>query len=186
MQLADTDGVLARQALAGDQYAFEGLLMRYSTPLFNFISRFLGDYDQASDILQQVFIQLHTSLPTLRTDKPLKAWLFQVARNRCLDELRRKHAIHFSELEIVNDDDELSPLAAIPILVLCPKNWQREAICNSASRKLSKHCQSSFAQWCFCATQVNSVSAKLGRPSICQRRLQRPTSNAQSLFCVQR
>ena len=114
IQLADTDAVLARQALAGDQYAFEGLLMRYSTPLFNFISRFLGDYDQASDILQQVFIQLHTSLPTLRTDKPLKAWLFQVARNRCLDELRRKHAIHFSELEIVNDDDELSPLAAIP------------------------------------------------------------------------
>ncbi len=114
IQLVDTDGVLARQALAGDQYAFEGLLMRYSTPLFNFISRFLGDYDQASDILQQVFIQLHTSLPTLRTDKPLKAWLFQVARNRCLDELRRKHAIHFSELEIVNDDDELSPLAAIP------------------------------------------------------------------------
>ena len=114
IQLSDTDGVLARQALAGDQYAFESLVMRYSAPLFNFISRFLGDYDQASDILQQVFIQLHTSLPTLRTDKPLKAWLFQVARNRCLDELRRKHAIHFSELEIVNDDDELSPLAAIP------------------------------------------------------------------------
>src|SRR6266566_383633 len=44
----------------------------------------------------------------------LKAWLFQVARNRCLDELRRRHAIHFSELEAVNDDEELSPLAAIP------------------------------------------------------------------------
>lgn len=114
IQLSDTDGVLAQRALAGDQYAFESLVVRYSTPLFNFISRFLGDYDQASDILQQVFIQLHTSLPTLRTDKPLKAWLFQVARNRCLDELRRKRAIHFSELEIVNDDDELSPLAAIP------------------------------------------------------------------------
>jgi RNA polymerase sigma factor (sigma-70 family) len=112
--LQDSDGILAQQALAGDQYAFENLVVRYSTPLFNFISRFLGDYDQASDILQQVFIQLHTSLPALRTDKPLKAWLFQVARNRCLDELRRKHAIHFSELEIVNDDDELSPLAAIP------------------------------------------------------------------------
>lgn len=109
-----TDGVLAQQTLAGDQYAFESLIQRYSTPLFNFIYRFLGDYDQASDILQNVFIQLHTSLPTLRTDKPLKAWLFQVARNRCLDELRRKHAIHFSELEGVNDEEELSPLAAIP------------------------------------------------------------------------
>src|SRR5438876_5486565 len=109
-----TDGDLAQQTLAGNPYAFEDLVKRYSTPLFNFIYRFLGDYDQACDILQHVFIQLHTSLPTLRTDKPLKAWLFQVARNRCLDELRRRHAIHFSELEAVNDDEELSPLAAIP------------------------------------------------------------------------
>ena len=109
-----TDGVLAQQSLDGDEYAFESLVQRYSTQLFNFIYRFLGDYDQACDILQHVFIQLHTSLPTLRTDKPLKAWLFQVARNRCLDELRRRHAIHFSELEAVNDDEELSPLAAIP------------------------------------------------------------------------
>ena len=109
-----TDGILAQQTLAGDEYSFEALVKRYSTPLFNFIYHFLNDYDQSCDILQHVFIQLHVSLPTLRTDKPLKAWLFQVARNRCLDELRRKRAIHFSELETTNDDDELSPLAAIP------------------------------------------------------------------------
>src|SRR5579859_6719574 len=109
-----TDGVLAQQTLAGDQQAFETLVQRYSTPLFNFICRFLGDYDQACDILQQVFLQLYISLPNLRTGDPLKAWLFQVARNRCLDELRRKRAIHFSELELVNDDEELSALAAIP------------------------------------------------------------------------
>src|SRR6266566_4765023 len=109
-----TDGDLAQQTLAGNPYAFEDLVKRYSTPLFNFIYRFLGDYVQACDILQHVFIQLHGSLNTLRTDKPLKAWLFQVARNRCLDELRRKRVIHFSELESVNDDEELSPLAAIP------------------------------------------------------------------------
>src|SRR5213082_99427 len=109
-----TDGVLAQQSLDGDEYAFESLVQRYSTQMFNFIYRFLGDYDQACDILQHVFIQLHTSLPTLRTDKPLKAWLFQVARNRCLDELRRRHGIHFSELEAVGDEDDLSPLAAMP------------------------------------------------------------------------
>jgi len=108
------DGLLAQQSLAGNQQAFETLVQRYSTPLFNFICRFLGDYDQACDILQQVFLQLYISLPNLRTGDPLKAWLFQVARNRCLDELRRKRAIHFSELEWVNDDDELSPLAAVP------------------------------------------------------------------------
>jgi RNA polymerase sigma factor (sigma-70 family) len=109
-----SDGILAQRSIAGDQRAFEILVQRYSTPLFNFICRFLSDYDQACDILQQVFVQLYISLPNLRTSDPLKAWLFQVARNRCLDELRRKHAIHFSELEPANDDDELSPLATMP------------------------------------------------------------------------
>ncbi len=108
------DGMLAQQALAGDEQAFEVLVHRYSPPLFNFICHFLGDYDQACDISQQVFLQLYISLPTLRIGEPLKAWLFQVARNRCLDELRRKHTVHFSELETTSDEDELSPLAVMP------------------------------------------------------------------------
>ncbi len=109
-----TDGVLAQQTLAGDQEAFAKLVQRYSSPLFSFICRFLNDYDAASDILQQVFTQLYISLPNLRTGEPLKAWLFQVARNRCLDELRRKRVIHFSELQAPGEDEELSPLAIIP------------------------------------------------------------------------
>jgi RNA polymerase sigma factor (sigma-70 family) len=109
-----TDGMLVTQTLAGDQTAFEMLVNRYNTPLFNFICHCLGDYDLSCDILQQVFLQLYISMPTLRTGEPLKAWLFQVARNRCLDELRRKHAIHFSELEASNDDDDLSPLDIMP------------------------------------------------------------------------
>jgi RNA polymerase sigma-70 factor (ECF subfamily) len=109
-----TDGMLAQQTLAGDQEAFEKLVQRYSSPLFNFICRFLNDYDAASDILQQVFTQLYISLPNLRTGEPLKAWLFRVARNRCLDELRRKRVVHFSELQASNEDEDLSPLAIIP------------------------------------------------------------------------
>ncbi len=109
-----TDGVLVQQTLAGNQNAFEMLVRRYNVPLFNFICHCLGDYDLACDVSQQVFLQLYISMPTLRTGEPLKAWLFQVARNRCLDELRRKRAIHFSELEVANDEDDLSPLAIMP------------------------------------------------------------------------
>src|SRR5438132_14321174 len=109
-----TDGMLVQQTLAGDQQAFEMLVRRYNVPLFNFICHCLGDYDLACDVAQQVFLQLYISMPTLRTGEPLKAWLFQVARNRCLDELRRKKAIHFSELEISNGEDDLSPLAIMP------------------------------------------------------------------------
>ena len=53
-----TDGVLAQQTLAGDEEAFAKLVQRYSSSLFNFICRFLNDYDAASDTLQQVFTQL--------------------------------------------------------------------------------------------------------------------------------
>lgn len=109
-----TDGTLVKQTLAGDQRAFETLVRRYHVSLFNFICHFLGDYDLACDVSQQAFLQLYISMPTLRTGEPLKAWLFQVARNRCLDELRRKRAIHFSDLEAVNEEEELSPLAILP------------------------------------------------------------------------
>jgi RNA polymerase sigma factor (sigma-70 family) len=111
---AVSDGTLVTRTLSGDQSAFELLVQRYNSQLFNFICHLLGDYDQACDVSQQVFLQLYISMPTLRTGEPLKAWLFQVARNRCLDELRRKRSIHFSELDASHDDDDLSPLDIMP------------------------------------------------------------------------
>ena len=111
------DGVLAQQALGGDQEAFEVLVHRYSTSLFNFIYHMLGDYDLSCDILQQVFLQLYLSLATLHTSEPLKPWLFQVARNRCLDDIRqrtRRRTVHFSELEITSDEEEMPMLINIP------------------------------------------------------------------------
>ena len=117
-----TDSVLAQRYLAGDQQAFEVLVNRYSGPLFTFIRRFLGgEYDAACDILQQVMLQLYISLPKLRTGEPLKAWLYQVARNRCLDELRRKRAIHFSELEKGTDEEEQSLLETMQDLSPLPE-----------------------------------------------------------------
>ncbi len=111
-----TDAVLAKQVLSGDQEAFELLVRRYNTPLFSFICRFLGDYDLACDVLQQVFLRFYISLPKLGTGEPFKSWLFQVARNCCVDELRRKHryAIHFSQLEMENSEGELTGLSDIP------------------------------------------------------------------------
>jgi RNA polymerase sigma factor (sigma-70 family) len=111
---AVTDGLLAQRVLAGDQEAFETLVQRYSRSLFTFICRFIGDYDAASDILQQVLTQFYLSLPTLHTGEPFKGWLLRVAHNRCLDELRRKQAIHFSAFQAAGGDEDLSPLELLP------------------------------------------------------------------------
>src|SRR5437879_1391513 len=111
------DGVLVGQAQAGDQHAFELLVSRYHCPLVSYIRVLLKDGDQASDVLQHVYLQLYVSLPILLTNVSLRAWLFQVARNRCLDELRkrrRRAEIPFSTLDREDKEEELSPIEAIP------------------------------------------------------------------------
>jgi len=78
---------------------------------------FLKDDEQVYDVLQHVFLQLYVSLPILLRNVSLKAWLLQVARNRCLDELRkgrRRAEIPFSTLEWKRREEELSPVEAIP------------------------------------------------------------------------
>src|SRR6266567_5193326 len=110
------DGLLVGQALAGDQYAFEFLVTRYQLQLAGLIQSFLKDHDQSYDILQQVCLQLYLSLPILFRNGSLKGWLFQVARNRCLDELRkrrRRSEVLFSTLEWKSREEDLSPIEAI-------------------------------------------------------------------------
>jgi RNA polymerase sigma factor (sigma-70 family) len=109
-----SDGQLVIECLHGNERAFEGLYKRYSPALFKCIFNMLRDYDLACDILQQVFLQLYLSLPTLHTGKPLKSWLFQVARNRCLDQLRRKRVVRYSELDAYNEEDESELLTFVP------------------------------------------------------------------------
>ncbi|SRR6266487_1455383 len=115
------DSDLVEQITKGDQEAFETLVRRYTAPLFNFIHRYVKDYEQSHDILQHVFFQLHlhipqlnTNLSTLHTREPIKAWLYQVAWNRCMDELRKKKPILFSDLELGDEEEEWSFLEMIP------------------------------------------------------------------------
>jgi len=106
------DLVLVRQTLAGDEGAFETLVRRYHVQVFHCIRHYLSDYDQAWDVFQQVLLKLSASLPNLCTaGERLGPWLFHVARNCCLDELRRRRMIRFSELERQSDEEEQSPLA---------------------------------------------------------------------------
>lgn len=108
------DSELVQQANAGSQQAFEVLIQRYDAALFRFVYAFLGDYDRACDVWQQVLIQLYLSLPTIQKGRSLKPWLFQVAHNRCIDELRRKYMVHFSDLAYDGEEDDYPVLNAIP------------------------------------------------------------------------
>jgi len=101
-----SDNELAHQALVGNQDAFEVLVRRYERLLFRLIYRYVGEYQEAHDVLQQVWLQLYLSLPKLYPHVHLKPWLFRVAHNRSLDVLRRRRLLTFSEVETGNEEDE--------------------------------------------------------------------------------
>ena len=67
--------------------------------------------------MQQVLLQLYISLPTLNRQTRLNGWLFRVAHNRCIDELRkryRRNEVSFSALEWESTEEELSLVERIP------------------------------------------------------------------------
>ena len=101
----ERDETLIERAFLGDQAAFEGLVCRYRSILLTFIRRHVASDEQGEDIVQSVLLQLYLSLPQLsqhlsyrRSALPLQTWLFRVAINRCIDEARRKHPRHFSQV----------------------------------------------------------------------------------------
>jgi RNA polymerase sigma-70 factor (ECF subfamily) len=82
--------VAARQR---DPAAFEALVRRYQSPLYNFCLRMLGRADDAADVAQETFVQLFTHLGQLDEREPIAPWLFRVARNRCIDVIRRRRTV---------------------------------------------------------------------------------------------
>ena len=83
------DHELVSAVRRGEDNAFEELFSRYRGPIRAYVSGLLADYDRAEDITQEVFI---SALRRLRdTERPIafKPWIYQIAKNACIDELRR-------------------------------------------------------------------------------------------------
>lgn len=74
----------------GDLAAFETLVERYRQPIFSFIQRTLQNLDDSEDLAQQVFVQAWKASGRYRVAARFSTWLFTIARNLCLNELRRR------------------------------------------------------------------------------------------------
>src|SRR5262245_48027569 len=87
---APDDAGLVRAAIAGDTSAFSSLIARYKEPLYRFIRRYVGDADEAYDLVQETFVSCWTALDTFDTARPLLTWLRRIALNKCRDWSRRR------------------------------------------------------------------------------------------------
>jgi RNA polymerase sigma-70 factor (ECF subfamily) len=86
--LAQPDDALVRAAQRGDESAFAQLMSNYELPIFNYVLHSVGNYHQAEDLTQDIFLRALKSLPGFSFRSKFTTWLFAIAKNRILDELR--------------------------------------------------------------------------------------------------
>ena len=101
-----SDEELAQRFVGGERRAYDLLADRYLRPLYNFAFRLLGNAADAEDVTQETLVQLYQHLPALQTDQPIRPWLYRVARNRCLDLLRRRRSTPLSELASPESEED--------------------------------------------------------------------------------
>jgi RNA polymerase sigma-70 factor, ECF subfamily len=89
LSLPQPDYGVLRKAQRGDERAFSIIVRAYQVPVYNYVLRLVGnDRSLAEDLTQEVFLRVYQGLPRFSLRSKFTTWLFQVTKNRVLDELR--------------------------------------------------------------------------------------------------
>jgi RNA polymerase sigma-70 factor (ECF subfamily) len=108
------DREVARRALEGDGRAFALIVRRYQRGIYNLALRMVKDAELARDLAQDVFVRVHLSLRKYDPAYPFSSWIYRVATNLCIDQLRRRKLDTVSlDAPIVPGADE-SPTRDVP------------------------------------------------------------------------
>ena len=86
----DPDAALMMRVKEGDREAFTALVEKYKQAVTNFVARTIGDATEAEDLAQNVFVQVFKSAHRYEVTAKFTTWLFTIARNLCLNEIRRR------------------------------------------------------------------------------------------------
>src|SRR6187399_2394801 len=81
---------LVANAQAGNPEAFEVLFRRYRDRIASYVRASIRDEGRSEDLVQEIFFSAHSSLSALGHPAAFRTWLYQIARNACLDEVRRR------------------------------------------------------------------------------------------------
>ncbi len=107
----DSDALLVERAVAGDQRAYELLVIKYQRRIERLIARMVRDVDLVQDIAQETFIRAWRALHQFRGDAQFYTWLYRIAVNtakKTLLELKRDPVLVEAALQPSSDDDETS------------------------------------------------------------------------------
>lgn len=112
LKAIDSDALLVERAVAGDQKAFELLVIKYQRRIQRLIGRMVRDVDLVEDIAQETFIRAYRALAQFRGEAQFYTWLYRIAVNtakKALMDLKRNPTVSENFFKS-DDDDETSPL----------------------------------------------------------------------------
>lgn len=90
--MEQNDADLVRQTLCGNTAAYNGLVQRYQRQVYNLAYRMLGNAEDAGDLVQDTFLRAYGALASFRQDASFLTWLYKIASNLCIDQLRSRKA----------------------------------------------------------------------------------------------
>lgn len=102
----DPDAALMLRVQRGDRDAFTELVGKYQQPIYNFILRSVRDESEAEDLAQTTFVQVWKSAQRYRVQARFSTWLYTIARNLCLNEIRRRSRHLAESLDSGREEDE--------------------------------------------------------------------------------
>ena len=112
MSLIDEDEALIAAALNGSAYAWEKLVKRYESKIYNHGLRLMGNRSDAMDLLQEVFLGVYRNLHRFRGDAKFSSWIFRIAHNKAIDLSRRKRLLTGYPVAVEEDDDPFEGMPA--------------------------------------------------------------------------
>jgi RNA polymerase sigma-70 factor (ECF subfamily) len=107
----DPDAALMLRVKQGDAAAFAALVDKYKQPVMNLVFRMIRDATEAEDLAQTVFVQVYRSAHRYKSSAKFSTWLFTIARNLCLNEIRRRsrHPAESLEAPRMEGPDQAPP-----------------------------------------------------------------------------
>jgi RNA polymerase sigma-70 factor (ECF subfamily) len=86
--------------------AYEILVARYKNPLFNYVFRFLGDYEQTSDVVQETMIKVYRNKDSYKSIAKFSTWIYTIAGNLAKTELQRRKRKNLFSISSFGEDNE--------------------------------------------------------------------------------
>ena len=103
------DARLVKACRAGDERAFEALVLAYQDQVFNVVYRMVGDRQEAMDLAQETFIKAFGALDSFNPRMPFRAWLLRICTNSAIDALRRRGRAPDARVEASGVDEPAVP-----------------------------------------------------------------------------